>query len=291
MRRFALCVALCGCGTLSSPKTVGTTAVTTPGAPAGAPGTGTPASGTPTTPAGTPGGTPGGTPAGTPGGTTSTIPASCAELLALNPSAPTGIHTVQPPGTAAPVQVYCDMATDGGGWTLVGSSVLPLSDQAAAWHPDLVTLSPSGTELGIWDGLRPMIIAGGGRADLRFACTPTLGGNIAVDLSFYDTTWYAEITRGTEADSCFNENDGLGADPPPARRNNLTGDFLPAGDPWNAGYLEGEDACDAYDDFTVDFDDRGMNSDEEDGTDWGEDDGVDKCGLGQGIGFFLFVRE
>ena len=46
------------------------------------------------------------------------------------------------------------------------------------------------------------------------------------------------------------------------------------------------------DDFTVDFDDRGMDSFESDGTDWGVDDNNRKCGtspLFDGA-WFIFVR-
>jgi hypothetical protein len=55
----------------------------------------------------------------------------------------------------------------------------------------------------------------------------------------------------------------------------------------------GEDTCDATDDFTVDFDDSGMDSNESDGTDWGEDDGARKCGMsGLETGtWFIWVRE
>ena len=46
-------------------------------------------------------------------------------------------------------------------------------------------------------------------------------------------------------------------------------------------------------DFTVDFDDRGKDSNESDGTDWGEDDGILKCGssnLSSGA-WHIWVRE
>jgi hypothetical protein len=134
-----------------------------------------------------------------------------------------------------------------------------------------------------------------GNSDIRFTCKTNPNANaLNVDLSFYNILWYGEITTGTDGQSCFSEQDGLNDDQPaPARRNNLNNAFLPLNDQWSAGYLEGEDFCDDAGDFTVDFDDRGMDNNQSDGTDWGEDDSSKKCGmdsLNDGA-WHIWVRE
>ena len=191
--------------------------------------------------------------------------------------------------------VWCDMDEDGGGWTLVASTAgATLDDRRSAYHDDLATLAPQDTNAGIWDGLAGLAPA----FDLRFACRENRGpldAPMTVDLSFYNVDWYEEFAAAeTDEASCFNEDNGNNQDlPPPARRDNVTGDFLPVGDQWAAGYFEGEDFCGDEGDFTIDFDDRGMDSNEEDGTDWGEDDGARKCGANRNADgqWFIFARE
>lgn len=50
---------------------------------------------------------------------------SCKGILLADPSRATrnGKYTITPPKGAGPVEVWCDMTTDGGGYTLVGRSV------------------------------------------------------------------------------------------------------------------------------------------------------------------------
>ena len=217
------------------------------------------------------------------------IPASCLNVLDYNPAAPSGVYLISP-HTGGEYEVYCDMVTDNGGWTLVASSTSTLSDESADWTPGLTSMVPSAAVEGVWRGMRGLT---DGTDDIRFTCKNNADDAfMRVDLSFYANGWYEEITSGLDFQTCFNENDGEGYDTPaPARRNNLTGSFRPEGDDWDAdGYLEGESSC-ASSEFTVDFDDRGVDGNPSDGTDWGYDGGA-KCGVaGSGGAWFIFVRE
>ena len=193
------------------------------------------------------------------------------------------------------MDVFCDMDTDGGGWTLIGASARQaLDDVGVPYYPELASLAPPGPAPGLWTGLAARYPAW----DLRFACRDSLAppdAPFTVDLSFYGTEWYTEIARSPDdAGTCF--QDGNTPRPervPPARRNNLTGELLARGTPFGAGVFEGEDTCDDTGDFAVDFNDRGLDGDPNDGTDWGEDDFVGRCGLGDVLDgqWFVFARE
>ena len=220
--------------------------------------------------------------------------ASCRDVFQRNLVPQDGLYALQN-GAEAPVQVYCDMSTDGGGWTLVAASaVLPLDDVSTPYAPALMNLAPVEPSTGIWGGLSDRAA----EFDVRFACRARSGVHndpFDVDLVFYGTPWYGEWARArTDGESCFSEGDGAGAELEAPPRHDLKGDRLRArAEAPAAGYFEGEDDCDDEADFAIDFDDRGNDGDDADGTDWGESNLEARCGglpIEDGQ-WFIFVRE
>ena len=73
----------------------------------------------------------------------------CQAVLALLPSAPSGIYSIDTDGSGplAPFDAYCDMVTDGGGWTLLAtlnSANVVVPTWAGEWSDDW-WIAPHGT--------------------------------------------------------------------------------------------------------------------------------------------------
>ena len=72
-------------------------------------------------------------------------PRSCADLLAFDSAAGTGIHRIDPDeaGPLAPFDVFCDMEREGGGWTLI---LVSSDDSTDTWTMEARTRMTTDTE-------------------------------------------------------------------------------------------------------------------------------------------------
>lgn len=87
------------------------------------------------------------------------VATSCNDLLTQVPSTSSGVYQIDPDGSGgnAPFDAYCDMTTDGGGWTLLVKSMVNNSDliYASNYWTNGTTLNP--TSLTLWDSTNAVL--------------------------------------------------------------------------------------------------------------------------------------
>jgi hypothetical protein len=72
------------------------------------------------------------------------LPNSCQAIKAAAPGSTDGVYEVRPTGAAQPISVYCDMMRNGGGWTLLVTSLNNAWTVLNFGGPSLAFLSRTG---------------------------------------------------------------------------------------------------------------------------------------------------
>ncbi len=86
--------------------------------------------------------------------------ASCADILWLYPDSPSGLYTLDPDGHAGPLPAYeafCDMVTDGGGWTRIVATDSNSHDWGQTTADIVSTYAAADAATGVYDAFRYLL--------------------------------------------------------------------------------------------------------------------------------------
>ena len=145
-----------------------------------------------------------------PGGPLGGARASCGHIVMYNESQGDGIYWIDPDGTGTmePYRVYCDMTTDGGGWTLVtvhsdDSQTTWTWNNQTLWTTDTTPIGDLGTLS--WDYKSPAL------HDVTFSDLLFVHAPSEVWASYHevgDSSQTLAARLDTEVSTCWNPEDG-----------------------------------------------------------------------------------
>ena len=119
---------------------------------------------------------------------------SCLDIKTRDSGAQDGTYLIDVDGSGEelPVEVYCDMSTEGGGWTLIFSSqtVGGRGNQTGSYNDFLASITPSGSMLSTWTPFASV-------SAIRFACDANKDGSIDYDGKDSGNDIYAQIKNCT----------------------------------------------------------------------------------------------